>query len=77
MRVRHVPLLAEWSSAMGKRLALLKSQRIPIRFACIVLAIVLLQVILLIILFRILIQEEKGPLPTFPETLSVIIHLRI
>ncbi len=61
MRVCYVALLAVWGSAGGKRLALLKGQRIPLRFAGgirieYILALVILLVVLLVILIRILIQ---------------------
>ena len=61
MSVCYVALLAVWGSAGAKRLALLKGQRIPLRFAgdvrvVHILAFVLLLVVLLVILFRILIQ---------------------
>jgi hypothetical protein len=60
MRVSYVSFLAKWSSAGRKRFALLKSQRIPIRFACIVRIltirnVIILQVILIVISFRTLI----------------------
>ncbi len=60
MSVCYVALLALWGSAGGKRLALLKGQRIPLRFAgdvsvALILFLVILQVGLLDILFRILI----------------------
>ncbi len=61
MSMSYVAILAAWGSAGGKRLALLKGQRIPIRFARAIrtlnaFALIILLVVLLIILFRILIQ---------------------
>ena len=61
MSVSYVSLLAIWGSAGGKRLALLKGQRIPLRFAgevsaALILALVILLVVLFVIFFSILIQ---------------------